>query len=819
MEPLSLLSTVSHVIQLSTRASRLRHAPVAIAELANELERFKVMIDALGDQPLENMPLRTEVHMAEVTIKRITKLLSAHAPNDQSSWPKAVSKLRWVAKDQEKAENLLQNLASHTTRIGILINAETMRSIRQHNNIPDIPETIIAVMGVTGSGKSRLIQRITQSTEVIIGHTLNSETQDIQAYPITVDDRVITLIDTPGFDDTFIKDVEVLEALASWLTKKYKSSQLLSGIIYLHPITDSRVRGSTAKSLEVFQRLVGPDSFHNIVLVTTMWDLLPDKFIGEAREEMLREEFWRPLIEKGSVTDRSYGDRRSALAVMQRVAFDQKMAKTSGAPLKIQREIVDEHRPLEATSAGEVLARRLDEIERKYKEQIQSIESKNRLERDWMQEEIEKLREEQIKLKTRHTTTQVQPSSNESKVTSISANISLRIGANDLLEVDAPPPYAPRESTVLQESLSSFRDIVKFSLDPIIQAYRVSTLMIGTMLRPRLQKGHTRIEWRCTCGDILYGDYLERSPGSLQNLVVELGGRVISRPSLERIPPVPSSSPAPPPPQVYFQGQSSGSSLVERGQGPNSNRTSNLNEGPNVNAGAVDVDVIQQPVIPPKWLELCIRSSSDTYRLGEIDVSGRQTDQTVFHKIKQKYETSRSTVRLFRRLALRIPNGGVFVQFRKDKLATPRNTVATASVMARPSVPKPQEARDHNYIFDPIPMDEPPIDSRTFNHYFHKPHLGDPSVTWIKRFPQLQDSSLFYSNEKLAKGWGIEITEDRNWILFVCANLMALMLSGTIAGLYIFLAKDAQTGVAIGAWLSAVQTLGVNGLFWHWTNQ
>ncbi|KAL8799519.1 MAG: hypothetical protein Q9182_005828 [Xanthomendoza sp. 2 TL-2023] len=589
MDSLALLASL---VSLSDFAKRLllHHAPPgAIVELVNELERFKITIEAVGEHVLENTTLKAEVNTAGITIQNITKLLSAHAPDDQSRRSKAIWRVRWAAKDQVKAETLVKSLATHTTRVGILFNAET---------------------------------------------------------------------------------------------------KLLTN--------------------------------------TDHWKL-----------------------------------------------------------------------PLRA----KCVAQRLDEIERRYKEQLQSIESENTLKRDSMQEEINKLREEKIKLKAGYTTTHFQPSPKMSKVTGLSANVSLRIGADELLALDAPPPYAPTESTVMHESLSSFRDMVNFTFEPIIQ------------------NGYTRIEWECTCGDTLYGDYLEKSPGSLQNLVDELGGQVISRPSLDCTSGVPSSSLVSNPPQAHLESQSSGSFLEATSQSYISDRVPNVNEGPIINAGAVGVNVMEQPLVPAKWLELCIRSSPYTYRLGEIDVAGRQTDQTVFYKIKQKYESSRSTVYLFRLFALRIPKGGVFVQFRKDKSATPQNALATASVMVRPSVPKPQEAREYNYIFDPMPMDEPPIDSRTFNHYFHKPHLGDPSATWIKRFPQLQDYSLFYNNEKLAKIWGIEITEDRNWTLIVCANFMALILSATIASLYSSSANDALTCAAIGAWLSAVQARGVYGLFWHWTNQ
>ena len=139
--------------------------------------------------------------------------------------------------------------------------------------------------------------------------------------------------------------------------------------------------------------------------------------------------------------------------------------------------------------------------------------------------------------------------------------------------------------------------------------------------------------------------------------------------------------------------------------------------------------------------------------------------------------------------------------------------------MKRPSVPDPKDAQQYKYVFDPMPMDEPPMDARTFNHYFHKPHPADDTNVWITRFPQLCDTSLFYNNERLAKGWGIEIIEDRNWRLFVCANVLALLASGAVAAVFSYTKDDRLTGVAIGAWLSTVQTLGITALLWHWTDQ
>lgn len=130
-----------------------------------------------------------------------------------------------------------------------------------------------------------------------------------------------------------------------------------------------------------------------------MWDLLPDRLTGQLREEQLRELWWRDLIDKGSTTARSAGDRDSALAILKKVAFDQTVLTTLGAPLAIQKEIVDEQRPLEATSAYEALQRKVDEMASEHRQQLELIKQENIQERARMQTEIDKLREEQAGLK------------------------------------------------------------------------------------------------------------------------------------------------------------------------------------------------------------------------------------------------------------------------------------------------------------------------------------------------------------------------------------------------------------------------------------
>ena len=73
------------------------------------------------------------------------------------------------------------------------------------------------------------------------------------------------MIDTPGFDDTFKPDIEVLKTAATWLSEAYQKDLLLTGIIYLHRITDPKMGGTARKDLMMFKKLCGEDSFSNVV--------------------------------------------------------------------------------------------------------------------------------------------------------------------------------------------------------------------------------------------------------------------------------------------------------------------------------------------------------------------------------------------------------------------------------------------------------------------------------------------------------------------------------------------------------------------------
>lgn len=150
---------------------------------------------------------------------------------------------------------------------------------------------------------------------------------------------------------------------------RYKSGHKLSGVIYMHRISDFRVGGIAKRNFSMFRKLCGDETLRNVIIVTNMWgEVTPE--LGAAREHELRtdEVLFKPVVDKGAQMLRHDNTSQSAHAILRRLISNSPQA------LRIQRELVDEGKDITQTAAGEELDRELAELARKHAEQLAEIQ-------------------------------------------------------------------------------------------------------------------------------------------------------------------------------------------------------------------------------------------------------------------------------------------------------------------------------------------------------------------------------------------------------------------------------------------------------------
>lgn len=254
-------------------------------------------------------------------------------------------------------------------------------------------DIVIALMGSTGTGKSTFIN-LASGSNLPVGEGLRSCTSKIETgYPFELFGRTITLVDTPGFDDTNLSDRDVLKMIAAYLSSTYEQGYTLTGVIYMHRISDPRMNGISRKTFNMFRSVCGDDSLRNVVIATTMWSDVP-RDRGEAHEKELRDgkEFFAPVLKAGATMVRHDGTRESAQAILAHLLCNTPRA------LLIQKELVQERKDIAETTAGLELQTILAKVEQKYATELGELRAqlqqaiKDRDER--VQEDIERVRRE-----------------------------------------------------------------------------------------------------------------------------------------------------------------------------------------------------------------------------------------------------------------------------------------------------------------------------------------------------------------------------------------------------------------------------------------
>ncbi|KAH9485979.1 hypothetical protein JR316_0000041 [Psilocybe cubensis] len=176
-------------------------------------------------------------------------------------------------------------------------------------------------MGATGAGKSSFINTVLGTDFLKVGHKIESCTTEVTAVEVPseklqdiplLSNKGIYLVDTPGFDDTYKDDVEILKKISKWLKASY-NEYALGGVIYLHDISVDRYTGTAKRNLQLFNKLCGESEsvLDRVIIGLTKGDRIqPDEEIR--RREGLKQRQFNYMMAKGvEVLRVSRGDSKS----------------------------------------------------------------------------------------------------------------------------------------------------------------------------------------------------------------------------------------------------------------------------------------------------------------------------------------------------------------------------------------------------------------------------------------------------------------------------------------------------------------------------
>ncbi|KAF9042401.1 hypothetical protein BJ165DRAFT_1349097, partial [Panaeolus papilionaceus] len=162
------------------------------------------------------------------------------------------------------------------------------------------------ILGPTGAGKSRFIEALAGEGQSlgIAKDQLAGFTQEVTGYKVKnaiVKWQFLTftlyLIDTPGFSDSKISELELITKVRKWMTDQRVGR--LYGVLYLSPITDTRVPGSKRRTIKMIQSLLGGKVFNCVTIVTTRWDRVCNpqaEMSAETKFVQLRDDIWQVLL-------------------------------------------------------------------------------------------------------------------------------------------------------------------------------------------------------------------------------------------------------------------------------------------------------------------------------------------------------------------------------------------------------------------------------------------------------------------------------------------------------------------------------------------
>jgi len=185
-------------------------------------------------------------------------------------------------------------------------------------------------MGPAGSGKTRFINDLTGTTLAEGAMSVEACTKEIEFVPLELDGQAVVLIDTPGLDAE--EHSAASRKIIQYLRLMYKEGNELTGIVYMHRITDNRISAIAIQNFASFHNMCGEDAMQNVAIVTNLWTLVRRE-VGEARERELTSTCYKSAIDQGAKILRNDGAVDSAKRILRDLLNnDEVVLQCQGSP-------------------------------------------------------------------------------------------------------------------------------------------------------------------------------------------------------------------------------------------------------------------------------------------------------------------------------------------------------------------------------------------------------------------------------------------------------------------------------------------------------
>ena len=149
----------------------------------------------------------------------------------------------------------------------------------------------IMLIGETGAGKSQLGNFLLQKEKFKVGHNNNSETETISECSSNIGNMRVTIIDTPGLNDTLGRDEENMNLIV----EKFQNDSSIDGMILVYSYRNSK---KVQKHQELLNNLI--TIFGKDLLKKRLKVIITNCTVGEERDisEERKEETQKKDIKK-----------------------------------------------------------------------------------------------------------------------------------------------------------------------------------------------------------------------------------------------------------------------------------------------------------------------------------------------------------------------------------------------------------------------------------------------------------------------------------------------------------------------------------------